>query len=412
MQRVLLQDELAEQFGAVHEYHNLRSPIDAIRLLCINYPEFTKQLVESEKNGISYSVIQAGTDLELEDMVLPFGSNDLIITPVITGSGKGTVAIIAGVALIGLAVASGGLGVAFVGTGFTAAAGSSFVASAIALGGNIGIALTLAGISQSLSPTPEAPKFSTPDPSYDKGPQSITRGSDGRQSYAMTGAVNSVGLGATIPCCYGKALIGSHIISADISVTDDSDPLNAWVKSPNPSTMTVMGERLEYVFKETAGVRSRRYNTYNDFSGGKRWLDSAAGGMSISLNQNGKKKIATIRGEFNEQYPAHKTMIALELNNGLYSYVAGTGSTRVDGFVTVKITVRNDDNGAWVGNTQITAQGLMAPGQSYKWINQFQYGKIANKDWYEVYIEIVDYSTDVPSPTILVRQLGYRYVPY
>jgi len=88
MQRVLLQDELAEQFGAVHEYHNLRSPIDAIRLLCINYPEFQKHLIESGKNGVSYKVIQANADLELEDMLLPFGSKDLIIAPVIAGSGE------------------------------------------------------------------------------------------------------------------------------------------------------------------------------------------------------------------------------------------------------------------------------------------------------------------------------------
>jgi len=86
MQRVLLLDELGEKFGAVHEYHNLRTPVDAIRLLCINYPEFAKHLIESGENGIGYRVVQAETDLNLEDMILPFGSRDLIITPVITGS--------------------------------------------------------------------------------------------------------------------------------------------------------------------------------------------------------------------------------------------------------------------------------------------------------------------------------------
>ena len=85
MQRVLLQDELAEQFGAVHEYHNLRTPVDAIRLLCLNYPDFAKHLIESGENGIGYKVVQSETDLSLEEMTLPFGSNDLIITPVITG---------------------------------------------------------------------------------------------------------------------------------------------------------------------------------------------------------------------------------------------------------------------------------------------------------------------------------------
>ena len=62
MQRVLLQDELAEQFGAIHEYHNLRRPIDAIRLLCLNYPDFAKHLIQSGENGIGYKVVQAETD--------------------------------------------------------------------------------------------------------------------------------------------------------------------------------------------------------------------------------------------------------------------------------------------------------------------------------------------------------------
>ena len=43
MQRVLLLDELGEKFGAVHEYYNLRTPVDAIKLLCINDPGFQKE---------------------------------------------------------------------------------------------------------------------------------------------------------------------------------------------------------------------------------------------------------------------------------------------------------------------------------------------------------------------------------
>ena len=410
MQRVLLQDELAEQFGAVHEYHNLRAPVDAIRLLCINYPEFTKHLVESGENGIGYKVVQAGTDLELEDMLLPFGSNDLIITPVITGSGKGAGFILAGVALIGLAVVTGGMGVAFAGGSFTAA-GSGLVASAIAIGGNIGIALTLGGISQALSPQPEETRFSTGSVSYDQGAQSITRGSDGQQSYAMTGPVNSVGLGATIPVCYGKALIGSHIISADIQVTDESDPLNEWIRTPSPETMKVNGHKLPFgTFKEIGGVYGVRYTDNSNFDyGGPGSQYIGPSGISIPLNMSGKKKLKTIQGEFDEQFPAHRTRIAFEMDNGLYSTIAGAGTTKVDGFVTIKITVQNTDGGAWTGNVQFTAQGLMAPGQSYRWINQFQYGKISHKDHYRVYIEIIDYSAELAHNTLLVRQLGYNW---
>ena len=110
MQRVLLLDELGEKFGPVHEYHNLRTPVDAIRLLCINYPEFSKELIESGERGVGYKVIQSETEFELEDMLLPFGSKDLIIAPVIAGSGDNPIVrVIAGVALIGLAVYTGGV---------------------------------------------------------------------------------------------------------------------------------------------------------------------------------------------------------------------------------------------------------------------------------------------------------------
>jgi predicted phage tail protein len=413
---VLLQDELAEQFGAVHEYHNLRAPVDAIRLLCINYPEFAKHLAESGENGIGYKVVQAGTDLELEDMLLPFGSNDLIIIPVITGSGRGAGLILAGIALIGLAIVTGGVGWGLGGAqGFgalgAAGAKAGFVASAIAMGGNIGIALTLGGISQMLAPTPEDVRFSQGSISEDRGGQSITRGSDGRQSYAMTGPVNSVGLGATIPVCYGKALIGSHIISADIQVTDESDPLNEWIRTPSPETMKVNGHQLPFgTFKEIGGVYGVRYTDNSSISHGgpgDQWIGPS--GISIPLTMTGKKYLATIRGEFDEQHPAHRARIAFEMDNGLYSYIAGSGTTKVDGFVTVKVTVQNTEGGAWVGNVQFTAQGLMSPGQSYRWINQFQFGKISHKDWYRVYIEVVDYSADLTYNTLLVRQLGYHW---
>jgi predicted phage tail protein len=149
MQRVVLLDELGEKFGAVHEYYNLRTPADAIKLLCINYPKFQKELLESGERGVGYRVVQAGTDFELEDMLLPFGSNDLIITPVIGGSSFWK--ILTGAALIGLAVATGGVSLGVTGFAGTAAAvplSSAYVATtaAIAIAGNVGIALALSGV--------------------------------------------------------------------------------------------------------------------------------------------------------------------------------------------------------------------------------------------------------------------------
>jgi len=413
MQRVLLLDELGEKFGPVHEYHNLRTPVDAIRLLCINYPEFSRELIESGERGVGYKVIQSETEFELKDMMLPFGSKDLIIAPVIAGSGNAG-RIVLGVALIGLAVYTGGVSLGV--TGFAAGAGSGALTAAIAIGGNIGIALTLGGISQMLSPQPqEAPKFTAGDTSFDRGPGSIVRGSDGRQSYAYRGAINSVGAGATIPVVFGKALIGSHIVSADMQITDESDPLNEWIKTPSPDTMRIQGEKLDSVFKETSGIKSRSLSAsdVNSIIGGSTTKYLAAP-HQLNLTSNTRQQVVggNIPGEFSGATDVAKFQIAFRLNNGLYDEIAGAGSTKVDGFVTFKIIVENRDLSSTpdVATIQVTAQGLMSGSQSYSWVHWFTYGKIEHKDNYLVYVEPVDYSANLNVNTLEVLQVGYYFV--
>lgn len=420
MQRVILLDELGEKFGSVHEYHNLRTPVDAIRLLTINYPEFGKDLLESGEKGIAYKVIQSETEFELEDMLLPFGSKDLIIAPVIAGSGNAG-RIVLGVALIGLAVvtAGGSLGIAGVGwtgTSFAAAAGAGAAASAIAIGGNIGIALTLGGIAQMLSPQPEEPlQFTQGSNVMDSGPGSIVRGSDGRQSYAYRGAVNSVGAGATIPVAFGKTLIGSHIISADMQVTDESDPLNEWIKAPSPETIRIQGEKLDSVFKETSGMKSRklaesRANPYNtsDISGGVQYL---SGSVAVDIDDTTRQQIGgEFKAEFSGNTDVKKFQVAFRLNNGLYKEIAGEGSTKVDGFITYKIIIENRNEGKVTTTIQVTAQGLMSGSQSYSWVNWFTIGKIAHRDDYKIFIEPVDHSANLSVNTFEVIQFGYYFV--
>ena len=415
MQRVVLLDELGEKFGSVHEYHNLRTPIDAIRLLMINYPEFGKDLAESGEKGIAYKVVQSETEFELEDMLLPFGSKDLIITPVITGSGDNPVTnLIVGVALIGLAVFTGGVSLGA--TGFLGASGIPLAASysatmaAIAVGGNIGIALTLGGIAQMLSPQPDEMSMLKPGSSVmDNGPQSLVRGSDGRQSYAYRGAVNSVGAGATIPVVFGKALIGSHIVHADMDITDESDPLTDWVRQPSPDTMRIQGEQLEASWKDTSGMQSRTVSPSDISSfGGVNYLSSPE---TVDLTDESEQRIGSgnFRAEFDSNVNVNRFQIAFRLNNGLYNEVGEAGSTKVDGFIRLKIITRRD-SGKKVTDVPLTIQGLMTGSQSYSWVNWFTIGKIPHKDWYRLYIKIEDYSADLNVNTLEVLNFGYYLI--
>ena len=150
--KILLLDELGERWGKTHVYHNLRSPSEALKLLYINYPDLKKYFATAHEDGIGFTVVQAGEFLGYEDLGLPLGQNDLVITPVISGSG-GVGKALAGVALIGLAFVTGGSSLALGFGGFTGGA----VISAIV--GNIGIGLTLMGVSEIISPQPKLPEF-------------------------------------------------------------------------------------------------------------------------------------------------------------------------------------------------------------------------------------------------------------
>ena len=43
-QTVRLLGDLGERYGSEHKYHDLRSPADALKLLCINKPELAKEM--------------------------------------------------------------------------------------------------------------------------------------------------------------------------------------------------------------------------------------------------------------------------------------------------------------------------------------------------------------------------------
>ena len=85
-QVVRLMGDLGERYGLEHTYFNLRTPGEAIKLLCVNYPKLQEELVHAHEHGIGYQLVQADFALDYPDLQLPMGSNDLVLTPVIAGS--------------------------------------------------------------------------------------------------------------------------------------------------------------------------------------------------------------------------------------------------------------------------------------------------------------------------------------
>lgn len=395
MQTVRLLGDLADRYGEEHEYHNLRTPAEAIKLLCINEPELQEELIHAHEHGIGYRLVQAGVDLDYDDLTLPVGSNELILVPVVAGSGGGVGKILVGVLLVAASIFIPG----------AAAIGFGLQFGAISLGvGAIGASLILGGVAQLLSPQPQLSplggnRFESAEATSTDGPQSIVRGSDGRQSYAYTGAANTVGVGATIPVAYGEVLIGSNLLSATVDVADESDPLKAAVKTPGTNTVLFGGERLTFANSTSSGVLAKRTN--DGFPGG----DFNTLNQGIDLFRGNNRPLGQINKERSQ------CAVVLEINNGLYDFASGPGSTLVDGFVTYKLITETRLSGpdTKTGTSQATIQGLLLPGQVYRWIHFFENQKIENDErGIRINIEIVDFAA-APSRGIelVVRSAGF-----
>lgn len=209
MRTIRLNGELGKKFGRIHKM-DVRTPAEAIRALMTNYPEFHGELVASADRGIGYRCIVDKDVADEERIAFPM-SKSFSITPVVQGGGK-AIGIILGVALIAVAVAAtGGLaGVGISGFGGAAGAAATYATGIGFLGltyGSVallGVTLVLGGIAQMLAPTPKVQNAS---------------GETNENKY-FDGAQNTVAQGAAVPIGYGRAIIGSAVISASVTVQD------------------------------------------------------------------------------------------------------------------------------------------------------------------------------------------------
>ena len=409
MQQVVrLLGDLGERYGAEHTYYDLRTPADAVKLLCINIPELQEELIHAHEHGIGYRLIQADTDLGYEDLHLPIGSNDLILTPVIVGSGGGggIGQVLAGVGLVAAAIFLGPAGAGFLGLGAGLFSGATAAAVSVAIGA-IGTSLILGGVSQMLSPQPVVPtvganRLSSPESTSTDGPQSVVRGTDGRQSYAYTGAANTVGVGATIPVAYGEVLIGSHLLSANVDVTDESDPLRTAIKEPGPDTIIFGGERIGYSLSDASGVTAARTNNFYTTNTSKRKVVNSA----FTLRNGFRRQVGSV--ETNNNFKSRVDII-FQISNGLFEYVSGFGSTKVDGYITYKIELVSQVSGPdqITGTSQATIQGLLLPSQTYRWLHRMSYVPIEDDGDLRFNVEIIDYRAN-SSCNLIVHAIGFN----
>lgn len=406
-QTVRLLNDLGERYGSEHEYFDLRSPAEAIKLLCINKPEFAKELAEAHKHGIAYTLVQADEFLDYDDLHLPLGKNDLILTPVVAGSGGGVGKVLLGIGIIAFAVVTAGAGlVPGLGLGFG-------LSTAVSIGA-VGAGLVLSGVSQMLSPQPVIPDLtdrSRPGQNTNAtGPQGVSRATSGEQSYAFSGPANTVGIGATVPLVYGELLIGSHLISSDIDITAESDPTGEYFSSPGTSSVTVNGEKPRNEFKSLVGLRTRRWG-YSDLKGENNDTRKKFS-EDIYFDDTGTTVIASNNEiENKDDEDADNLQIFLEVDKGLYNTIA---SQKVPAFVTYEMTIfKNNYSGTspTFANVRGTLSGLLTTSQDYKYCHAISYGATGQEDGdttIELRFRIIDTDAD-SSNRIVVRALGYNW---
>ena len=429
-QTVRLLDDLGERYGSEHVYFNLRSPAEAIRLLCINYPALQQELTEAHQYGVGYTLVQAGTFLGYEDLKLPLGTNDLVLAPVIAGSGGSTTQILVGVGLIAAAFVVGPAAGGFLGIG-AGLGGATGAGAAISMGlvsataataiGAIGASLILSGVAQLVSPQPDPIKgtrFKPGENTNASGPQGVSRATSGQQSYAFQGPANTVGIGATVPLAYGEVLIGSHLLSTQIAVTDESDPTSESIVKPGLDTVTVNGEKPSNRFESLGGLRTRKWNNQSritNHSGQTGSQPERASGPDIDLISTSKHDATDVDYHSNDR--RKNFQVCLELDKGLFNRV---GRTKVPGFVTYEIRLElkgADGPDIYVATVRATIQGLLNSNQSYKWCHAIAYSKTSAADEdsrIDAEFRIIDFDClEKPNgrdnARLRVRSVGYKH---
>lgn len=196
MVTIRLLGDAGRRFGRVFHLA-VGSASEAVRALCVQLPELRLYLANSAENGVAWRVVTEDPLGLAEDELDWPCSKRVVLAP--QPVGRGAVGrIIAGVALVTLAVLVPGLG------GGAAAAvlfGTKFTALAL-LAGTTGLGLIFQGVSQLLTPTPKMPGVSGVG-------GSITDRQDQQKSALFDKSNANTAQGDVVPVLYGERLISS-----------------------------------------------------------------------------------------------------------------------------------------------------------------------------------------------------------
>ena len=201
LRKVRLYGELSKVVGRRVLEADLSSAAEAVRMLIANFPQLERHMADRH-----YKVLVGDGALTLDDLHYPVGQEEIKIIPVVVGAGGNIGTILAGVALIGAAIALGPLGGGFLGLGAGIGGGGAVGVGFLTAGastalGAIGASLVLSGVAGIISPVPKVPQ----------GPDTQQ---DPRKSFSFSGIQNTSRGGTPVPIVYGTTLTGSVVVPA------------------------------------------------------------------------------------------------------------------------------------------------------------------------------------------------------
>jgi predicted phage tail protein len=204
MKVVKVYGALRKRLGQCRFEFEVDTPAQAIKALCVNFPGLDKWLIDSEQTGMGFRVTVGREHITPEDAsvaVLPWSERDVFsIAPVFAGAGGrgGLGSILAGVGLVALAFVTGGATIGLLGLAAPVAVSSVL--------GSLGASLILGGVAQMLSPQPDI--------------SALQRGKEAArlESFSFSGIVNTSKQGLPVPIVYGRAFVGSAVLSSGLDV--------------------------------------------------------------------------------------------------------------------------------------------------------------------------------------------------
>ena len=286
-------------------------------------------------------------------------------------------------------------------TAATTAAGTATFATALGTGiSAVGASLVLSGTASLISPQPQLGNLGANRIRGEgtnvrgPGPDGITRGAMGHANYAFTGPANTVGTGATVPVIYGRVIAGSHLIAANLEVSDDSDPLKITTQAPGIDTFRINGERVSQKLESHGGLKGRRKTI--EIKGTDAQKDKRIF-VNKKFASNGDATLETeqalVSAKLNHRNAVRKKLdILFKIDKGLFDFVADKGSTIIDGFIRYRITVEltGVDPDPTVASADVTVQGLLANSQEIMYGHRLQMPKVTGRNEVRVKIEILD----------------------